>query len=61
MMWDSIREPRHTEIECQKGKQSSTLYCNVLEGISLAHDLVTALPVAVRVVHAMSEIGTSVI
>ena len=32
---------------------------DVLEGISLAHDLVTALPVAVHVVHAMSKIGTS--
>ena len=34
---------------------------NVLDGISLAHDLVAALPVAVHVVHAMPEIGTSVI
>ena len=31
----------------------------ILEGISLANDLVAALSVTVRVVHAMSEIGTS--
>ena len=31
----------------------------ILEGISLANDLVAALSVTVRVVHAMSEVGTS--
>ena len=58
-MFDGRDDPCTTSRKWSINDRLSTFHYGILEGISLADDLVAALPVAVRVVHAMSEVGTS--